>query len=517
LQKNGARAVVVLLVAGLVGCGEGSLARKSAGGAGAPPAPAGGDRFTAPGTNPFVLANNDPFSTFAVDVDTASYDVFRRDVNRGLLPQPESVRLEEYVNAFPYDYGAPTPDDQAPFRVAVSAAAQVFDRGTVLLRVGVQGRKPPPLEKRPANLVFLVDVSGSMSAADKLPLVQKTLIETLGHLDPNDKVSIVTYAGDTRVRLRPTPVSSRAVIEDQIRGLSSGGGTNGAGGLNLAYQQAAAGFIDNGINHILLCTDGDFNLGPSSTKELVQIIREKRKTGITLTVLGYGVGNLNDDLMEAISNSGNGIYGVISDEQQMRRYVRERMLSTIIHIAKDVKIQVEFNSAAVDAYRLLGYENRAIADGDFRNDGVDAGEIGAGHQVTALYELVLAGGSIPQRPGAPAPRDSAPSTLPREVEAGTLVLVKVRWKPVGAAEASSASEVKQALGEHEVSEALAAADADLQWAAAVASFAEILKKSPYADRGQLPAIEQIVAAQAARDAGRSEFALLFAMARPRLP
>jgi Ca-activated chloride channel family protein len=475
-----------------------------------------GDKYTAPGTNPFVLTAHDPFSTFGADVDTASYDIFRRDVNLGMLPQPASVRLEEYVNAFSYEYPAPAANAEHPFQVSLAAAAQALDRPTVLLRVGLQATKPPPQDKRPANLVYLVDVSGSMASADKLPLVQQVLRQTLDLLAPTDTVSIVTYAGDTRVRLPPTPVSQRALITAQIDGLHAGGGTYGAGGIDLAYQQANAGFIEGGINHVLLCTDGDFNVGPSSTQELLTLIRSKRNMGVTLTVLGFGVGNLNDTLMETISDAGDGVYGVISNEDQAARYVHDRLLSTIVHVAKDLKLQVEFNPDRVAAYRLLGYEDRAIADTDFRNDVVDAGEVGAGHRVTALYELVLTGQPVPMAAGAPAPVGGAASTLPREVAAGDLVLVKVRYKPVDAIDSTPAREVGFSLPNDEVSEGLMTADADLQWAAAVAAYAEILKRSPYADRSLLPEIERIVTTQALRDADRTEFTALFARAKPML-
>jgi Ca-activated chloride channel family protein len=473
-----------------------------------------GDKYKSPGTNPFVMTGHDPFSTFGVDVDTASYDIFRRDVNLGMLPRPESVRLEEYVNAFSYDYPAPGPTEPAPFSIAVGAATGVFDRHTVLLRVGIQGRKPPAYEKRPANLVFLVDTSGSMHSPEKLPLVQKTLIETLEYLDPNDRVSIVSYAGDVSVRLGSTQVANRAAIVQAIDGLESRGSTAGAAGMNLAYQQAQANFIQGGINHVLMCTDGDFNVGLSSTVEMLRLIREKKKSGVTLTVLGYGVGNLNDDMMEAVSDAGDGIYGVISDEAQMKRYVHERMLSTIVRIAKDVKIQVEFNPAAVAAYRLLGYEDRDIADTDFRNDAIDAGEIGAGHQVTALYELALAGAEIPMAEGAPKPVDGAPSTLAQEVRASDLVLVKVRWKGIDAVESTPAREVGAALAKDNVLAALTGggAEQDLAWASAVAAYAEILKHSPYANPARLESIRAIVNAQAGRDEGRREFAQLLAKA-----
>ena len=479
----------------------------------APPADTeGGDKYQAVGTNPFTVAAHDPWSTFAVDVDTASYDIFRRDVNDGVLPDPDSVRLEEYVNNFSYDYPAPAQGSEVPFSIALATSPHVLDRGTTLLRVGLQGQKPPPFEKKPANLVFLVDTSGSMSGSDKLPLVRYVLTRTLDVLAPTDTVAIVTYAGSTGVALSPTPVSERNAIAAKIETFTAGGSTNGAGGLELAYAQAQTGFIESGINHVILCTDGDFNVGVSSTDALVAMIEAKRKTGITLTVLGFGSGNLNDEMMEAISNKGNGVYGVISSQAQADRYVSERMLSTIVHIAKDVKIQVEFNPARVYAYRLLGYENRDIADQDFRNDVIDAGEIGAGHRVTALYEIVPSGGTVPAREGAPALVEGAAADGAAEVAPSDLVLVKIRYKSPDAAETDPAREVQASLPGDRIT-AQVAADRDTQWAVAIAAFAEILKGSPYAEPEAVTQIAAIVGTDATRDADRSEFATLLTKAR----
>src|SRR3954471_24723092 len=271
----------LLAAAGCSGAGEskgapysgGSFVPVPGGAAGGTQQPTNaGDKYAAVGTNPFVTTSYDPLSTFAVDVDTASYDIFRRDVNLGMLPQPASVRLEEYVNDFSYDYPAPTAADPYPFAISLSAAAGMFDRGTALLRVGIRAFDPPPSAKRPTNLVFLVDVSGSMHSDDKLPLVQRILRDTLEILAPTDTVSIVSYAGDTQVRLEPTPVSESARIVAVIDGLNAAGSTAGAAGLTLAYQQARAGYIDGGINHILLCTDGDFNVGPTTTDQLLALV-----------------------------------------------------------------------------------------------------------------------------------------------------------------------------------------------------------------------------------------------------
>jgi len=469
------------------------------------------------GTNPFIMTAHDPLSTFAADVDTASYDTFRRDVNLGLLPQPASVRLEEHVNNFDYAYPAPTAADVHPFRISLAAAGDMFHRETTLLRVGIAARDPVPFEKRPANVVFLVDVSGSMSAADKLPLVKRVLARTLDVVSPEDTISIVTYSATAVVRLAPTAARDKARILPIIDSLVASGSTAGAAALMLAYDQARRAFITGGINHILMCTDGDFNVGPSSTEDLLVLVKQQRQTGITLTVLGFGIGNLNDQMMERVSNAGNGIYGVISSATHADRYVDERLLSTLEHVAQNMKIQVEFNPARVVSYRLLGYEDRAVADNDFRNDLVDGGEVGAGHRVTALYELLLTGQVLAAFDGAPAVVDGVPTDVIPEVDPADLVLVKVRYQPAGAAQDSPALEVRAGLPAAARCADLGAADADLRWATAVAAFAEILKKSPYADRAFVPMIETIVAQQVVLDADRLEFGQLFARARALLP
>lgn len=477
-----------------------------------------GDRYEAVGTNPFTRTDHDPFSTFAADVDTASYDIFVRDASDGMLPAPDSVRLEEYVNFFPYDYEAPEPGADVPFAIHLAAAQHPMGRQLAQLRVGIQAEAPPPSEKRPTNLVFLVDTSGSMHAGDKLPLVKRVLTGALAALDPDDTISIVTYAGSVGVALRPTPVSRADEIAAVIESFEAGGGTSGASGIRLAYDQAEAGFIEGGINHIVLCTDGDFNIGISDTDALVELIEEERAGGVTLTALGFGRGNLNDAMMERVSNAGNGIYSVITSAAHADRYAERAILNTLVHVAKDMKIQVEFNPEHVVAYRLLGYENRAIADDDFRVDTVDAGEVGAGHRVTALYELVLVGQSIPDVPGAPAIAEGEPTADPREIDPAELVRVKVRWKDVGASEADAAHETTASLTPADVSDDLyAAADEDFLWAAAIAAFAEILKGNAYGDPADLDYIGTIVEAQRDRDEDRAAFADLFATVRGLVP
>jgi Ca-activated chloride channel homolog len=463
-------------------------------------------------TNPFVEVAHDPLSTFAVDVDTASYDIFRRDVNAGTLPVPTQVRLEDFVNFFDYDYPAPEAGAEEPFSIELAAAPNLIDNGTTLLRVGIQGELAPTFEKRAANLVFLVDVSGSMLSEEKLPLVKKVLTYTLDVLEPEDTVSIVTYASGTEVRLEPTKVDEAETIRGVIDSLDAGGSTNGAGGIQLAYAQAEAGFIEGGINHVILATDGDFNVGVSDTAGLVELIEEKRLTGVTLTALGFGTSN-NDQMMELVSNAGNGVYGVIADEAQAETYVSERLLHNLTFIAKDVKIQVEFNSDQVLAYRLLGYENRAIADQDFRNDVVDAGEIGAGHRVTALYQLVLVGGEVPSPEGAPAALSGAAYDGAVEVAPEDLVLVKVRYKDVDAMVEDPAYEVARTLRPGAIAASYLDLEQDFQWAVAMATFAEVLAGNPYASTFDLDQIQRIVDEQAERDTDRAEFATLFETAR----
>ena len=495
-------------------CATADLAHRGGGAVGALLAGDESDVYEGVGTRPYVMVAHDPLSTFAVDVDTASYDIFRRDVLDGRLPQPESVRLEEYVNVLPYDYPAPAHDAAEPFAIHLEVAPSPLEAGRPVLSVGIRGKEAPPEEVRPANLVFLVDVSGSMGRADKEPLVRRVLTEALEVLQPTDRVAVVTYASQTQVRLESTAVSKRELIQGVIDGLLPGGATAGGAGLLLAYQQAEANFIEGGINHIVLCTAGDFNVGPASIPELVELVEEKRRTGVTLTVLGFGSGNLNDAMMEEISNRGNGVYGVIANEDHAVQYVRERLLSTMTFIAKDVKIQVEFNPEHVLAYRLLGYENRAIADDEFRDDLVDAGEIGSGHTVTALYELVLACGEVPEPEGAPEVEDGEAYAGEAEVAPDDLVLVKVRYKHPDAGEEDAAFEVGVGLEPGDANACIWDAGKDHRWAVAMASFAEILKESPFADPGRLAAIEEVILSSGGEDdTARQEFLGLFARAR----
>ena len=463
--------------------------------------------FEAVGTNPYVLAESDPFSTFASDVDTASYDIFLREVEQyDVVPDPDSVRLEEWVNSFTYDYETPANGAEVPFAIDLEVGEHALGRDLAHLRVGIQAAAPPEFRKLPTNLVFLVDTSGSMSSEDKLPVVQELIEASLGSLEQNDTVSIVTYAGDTAVRLPPTQAFERDTILRVVEELTSGGGTNGSSGIHLAYEQAEAAFLEGGLNQVVLCTDGDFNIGITDREELVELIVEKRETGIHLTALGFGRGNLNDAMMERVSNAGNGFYSVITSSDHAREYATEDLLRTTEIVAKDLKIQLEMNPEHVVAYRLLGFENRAIADDDFIVDAVDAGEIGAGHRVTALYELVLAGQAIPTAEGAPEVDAGEESTLERTVAPEELVRVRVRWKDRDAAAEDPSHELLRSV----LAETLGGTvGADTEYAAAVAAFAEILKESPYANEADLEAIGAIFRAQAERDEDRARMLAAF--------
>jgi Ca-activated chloride channel homolog len=459
--------------------------------------------------NPYVATQSDPFSTFAADVDTASYDLFRSTVqNLGELPAPANVRTEEFVNYFAYDYPAPTSEGDTPFAIDLAATPNFLDSPRTILRVGIQALQPIAFVKKPANLAFLVDTSGSMDEPLKLPLVKALLNDALAVLEPDDLVSIVTYGEDTGLALEPTRVSEADSIRSAIDGLEGGGGTNGSQGLLLAYSQVQANMIEDGINHVILCTDGDFNIGPSTTEELVAQIEAHRKSGITLTALGFGT-EPNDEMMEQVSNKGNGIYAIIGSKAQAKRYAEERLLSTLEQVAKDVKIQVEFNPELVTAYRLIGYEDRALADDEFRDDTIDAGEVGAGHRVTALYELALTPDQLPKNVATTA---GELSYSEREIATEDLVLVKVRYKEVDAPSTADALEVRKSLAADKISDP----DSDLQWATAVATFAELLRGSPLANKNALSKVQTTIEAQADRDADRAEFVQLFQEARPKL-
>ncbi|NBB92328.1 MAG: DUF3520 domain-containing protein [Gammaproteobacteria bacterium] len=340
--------------------------------------------------NPIHRASEQPVSTFSIDVDTGSYANVRRMLNAGQLPPEAAVRVEEMINYFDYDYPAPE-DASTPFNVVVEQAATPWNAGTRLLQIGIKGFVPAPDEVPPANLVFLVDVSGSMNSSDKLGLLKNALKMLAGQLDGDDRVAMVVYAGATGLVLESTPGDQTVTIRNALDQLQAGGRTNGAAGIELAYAQARQGFIEGGINRIILATDGDFNVGTVDFDALVDKVERQRASGIALTTLGFGTGNYNDHLMEQLADAGDGNHAYIDTLGEARKVLVDEMGATLHTIARDVKIQVEFNPAVVAEYRLIGYENRMLAREDFNNDAVDAGDIGAGHTVTALYEIALAG------------------------------------------------------------------------------------------------------------------------------
>jgi len=348
------------------------------------------DQFENFESNPVTSVEETPVSTFSIDVDTASYSFMRSSINRGQLPPPGAIRLEELINYFPYDYDAPTSADE-PFKANVTVTPNPWNAETKLMHVGIKGYVPPANERPRSNLVFLIDTSGSMNAPNKLPLLINSFKLLLNTLDEDDTVSIVTYAGRAGTVLEPTAASDKHTIKAALDRLRSGGSTAGAAGLELAYNKAMESFDEEGINRVILATDGDFNVGFSSPDEMKSFVETKRKTGIFLSVLGFGNGNYNDHLMQSLAQNGNGVAAYIDNLSEANKVLADEAGSALITIAKDVKIQVEFNPETISEYRLIGYETRALKRQDFNNDNVDAGEIGAGHSVTAIYELTPIG------------------------------------------------------------------------------------------------------------------------------
>jgi Ca-activated chloride channel homolog len=344
---------------------------------GAPAEPTGRDRFEATQENAFKAVREAPVSTFSVDVDMASYSFMRASLNRNVLPQPAAVRTEELINYFPYDYATPTTPDE-PFRTSVSVFPNPWSEGRKLIRIGIKGYAVQAATRPRANLVFLIDTSGSMDAPNRLPLVKQSLAMLVGQLDANDRVAIVAYAGRAGTVLMPTAASDKTKILGALERLEAGGSTAGGEGIRQAYALAEQNFDADGVNRVILATDGDFNVGITSREELKGFVERQRGKGIFLSVLGFGMGNYNDALMQALAQNGNGVAAYIDTINEARKVLVEEATSTLIPIAKDVKIQVEFNPAVVAEYRLVGYETRLLNREDFSNDKVDAGDVGSG-------------------------------------------------------------------------------------------------------------------------------------------
>nr|WP_288256609.1 VWA domain-containing protein [uncultured Pseudomonas sp.] len=449
------------------------------------------EQYQAYADNPVFAVAETPVSTFSIDVDTGSYANVRRFLNGGQLPPKDAVRLEELVNYFPYAY--PLPQGAAPFGVSTELAVTPWNPQTRLLRIAIKASDRSVDELPPANLVFLVDVSGSMHRREGLPMVQGTLKLLVEQLRPQDRVSLVTYAGDSQVVLDSTPGSDKAKIRAAIDQLSAGGSTAGESGIQLAYQQAGKHQIDGGINRILLATDGDFNVGISDFDSLKQLAADKRKSGVSLTTLGFGVDNYNERLMEQLADAGNGNYAYIDNLREARKVLVDQLGSTLATVASDVKLQLEFNPSEVSEYRLLGYENRALKREDFSNDKVDAGDIGAGHTVTALYEIVPAGAK-----GWLEPLRYQTSAQPAS-KSGELAWLRIRYKTPG--EASSRM-LERPIARAEATP-VAAASEDLRFAAAVAAFAQQLKDGRYT--GDFDLAQSIALARSAK--GEDRFGL----------
>lgn len=484
------------------------------------PFSANDETYTYRPENGFLSAHDNPLSTFSADVDTASYANVRRFIENGRLPPIDAVRIEEMVNYFSYRYAAPpagrrpqgaaTIPPAAPFAPSLEVAAAPWAPSHRLVRIGLKGREVVASERGPANLVFLVDVSGSMAEPNKLPLVKQSLHLLLKRLRSDDRVAIVTYAGTTGLLLPSTPVAKAHEIEASLDQLAAGGSTNGGMGIQLAYDVAKANFVGSGVNRVILCTDGDFNVGVTSQGDLVRLIQDKAKSGVFLTVLGFGMGNYKDATLQQLADAGNGNYGYVDTENEARKLLVEGVSSTLVPIAQDVKLQVEFNPAKVAEYRLIGYEKRHLTTEAFNDDRVDAGEVGAGHAVTALYEIVPVGAPDPEL--APPPVDelryanlvAASQTIHLKDNdvADELLTLKVRYK-----EPTERTVRKLEFPLKDAGKKFVNASDDFKFAAAVAAFGMVLRDSPYKGTATLPEVAKWAEDGAHDDPGgrRTEF------------
>ncbi|MBI5805837.1 von Willebrand factor type A domain-containing protein [candidate division TA06 bacterium] len=421
--------------------------------------------------NAFKQVKADPLSTFSIDVDPASYANMRRFISSGQLPPKDAIRIEELINYFDYTYAQP--GDGRPFAVHTEVAECPWNQGHRLVRIGLKGKEIPLDKLPPANLVFLLDVSGSMQSPDKLPLLKSAFKLLVNQLRPQDRVAIAVYASAEGLVLPSTPGSDKKTILEMLDKLEAGGCTAGAAGIQLAYRTARENFIKHGNNRVILATDGDFNVGVSSTSELIRMIEQKREEGIYLSVLGFGTGNLKDSRMEQLADKGNGNYAYIDNITEARKVLVSQMGGTLFTIAKDVKIQVEFNPAKVKAYKLIGYENRLLNKEDFNNDRKDAGELGSGHTVTALYEIIPAG-SQEEVPGVDPLKYQETKVSPNASKSSEMMTVKLRYKLPAESESKLISKViMDRNGE------MAEASEDFRFAAAVAEFGLLIRDSEF--------------------------------------
>ena len=444
----------------------------------------GSERYKDYGVNPIVDASKDRLSTFAVDVDTASYAIARRKLEEGTLPPFQAVRAEEFLNYFEYAYKAP---EKGTFAVTSEAAPSPFAAGHHLVRVGVQARRVPDAQRKPVHLVYLVDVSGSMNGPDRIELAKKSLRILTGSLRPGDTVALSTYAGNVREVLAPTGVDQRAKILAAIDDLSAGGSTAMASGIELAYKLAEKTRVPGHVSHVVILSDGDANVGTTSHEEILKTIAAHKKEGITLSTIGFGSGNYQDVMMEQLADKGDGNYRYIDSEREARRVFGKQVSGMLEAVARDVKVQVEFDPSVVKEYRLLGYENRDVADKDFRNDKVDGGEVGSGHAVTAVYDVVL------------TRTDASPLT--------------VRLRAMPASGEGAAVETAFEMKAGDIAPSFAKTSDDFRFATAVAGFAEVLRKSPHAKGVRLVEVEQIAVDSAAGRDDRLELVSLVRRAR----
>lgn len=465
--------------------------------------------------NAFLDARTSPLSTFSIDVDGASYSNTRRFLQEGQLPPADAVRLEEFINYFDYDYPQPTGSD--PFSITTEVATTPWNPATKLVHIGLQGRRTDAEKLPPSNLVFLIDVSGSMDTPERLPLLKNAFEMLIDQLRPQDRISMVVYAGAAGMVLPPTSGADKETIREALTHLEAGGSTAGGAGLMLAYRAAKQSFIPGGSNRVILATDGDFNLGTSSDEELVRLIEEKRKSGVFLSVLGFGTGNLKDTKMEQLADKGNGNYFYIDNINEARKVLVEKMAGTLFTIAKDVKLQIEFNPATVKSYRLVGYENRVLAAEDFNDDKKDAGELGSGANVTALYEVVPIN---PPRPAVDPLKYQAERNdgshrrwnwgFGGNDAGGELLTVKFRYKqPNG----STSKLLTRTLANRDA--AWQDASQNFRFSAAAAGFGMVLRNSQY--RGNLDFDKVAVLGRGAKgrdlDGHRAEFLTLVETAK----
>ena len=472
-----------------------------------PPYLQGRDRFTSVDQNPFRAVAEEPVSTFSIDVDTASYSWVRASLNRNVLPQPDAIRTEEMVNYFPYDYAAPR-SAARPFNTSIDVFPSPWTDGRKLVRIGIRGYDVASETRPRANLVFLIDTSGSMQGPERLGLVKQSLAMLLEQLRPTDTVAIVTYAGNAGTALEPTRASEKGRILSVIERLGAGGSTAGAEGIRQAYALAERNLDPEGVNRVILATDGDFNVGITNQEELKGYIERQRAKGVFLTELGFGMGNYNDALMQTLAQNGNGTAAYIDTLSEARKTLVEESTSTLFPIAKDVKIQIEFNPATVAEYRLVGYETRMLQREDFDNDKVDAGDVGSGQTVTALYEIVPVGG--PRAIGDL--RYSRPVVQALDGNGTEYGFVKIRYKQPNSDRSQLISTPIDRTSEVRT---FAQAPRDARFATGVASFAELLRGGRYSGEMNYDDVLQMVSAARGEDefGYRTEFIQLVRAAK----